>query len=135
MRVVQGAIRRRRMSLVIAPCVAAALLPVGQPAVAGPSPLLPLPAHATAGTGSVRIDDGARIVVPAGDTGAASAARRAVEIVARTRGITLRVADRGPGAISFVRLPATNGGSSERYRLDVTPAGIRIAAATDAGLF
>jgi hexosaminidase len=135
MRVVLGAIRRRRMSLVIAPCVTAALVTVCQPAVAGPSPLLPLPAHATAGTGSVRIDDGARIVVPAGDTGAASAARRAVEIVARTRGITLSVADRGPGAISFMRLPAANGGSSERYRLDVTPAGIRIAAATDAGLF
>ncbi|MEH3105089.1 MAG: beta-N-acetylhexosaminidase [Sphingomonas phyllosphaerae] len=112
----------------------AALL-VAAPAAAAPlTAVLPVPAMVTPGTGTFRLEDGATIVVPNRDAAARNAADRAVEIVARTRGLRLRVADRGAGAIRFVRAGTAPAGD-EHYRLDVTPAGIRITAASDAGLF
>ncbi|WP_294235565.1 family 20 glycosylhydrolase [uncultured Sphingomonas sp.] len=101
---------------------------------AGPvASLLPRPAHLTMGTGRFRIAADARIVVPMGDAGAMNAARQMAAIVARTRGLSLTVVEGGDGPIRFVRSGQAPAGD-ERYRLDVGAAGIRIAAASDAGL-
>lgn len=114
--------------------LAAVMLTAASPVI----PVLPRPARLTTGTGHIRIDTGARIAVPAGDAGAKNAARRMAEIVARTRGLTLVVVEGGDGAIRFTRTgPATGQAPAgdERYRLDVGATGIRIQAASDAGLF
>lgn len=114
---------------------AAALLPPGAAVAAQAQlPVLPLPAKVEPASGTFRVRTGTTIVVPKGDSGARNAARRAAEIVVRTRGITLPVVEAGTGAIRFVRAGKARKGD-ERYRLVVTPAGIRIDAATDAGLF
>lgn len=114
---------------------AAALLPPAAAIAAQAQlPVLPLPAKVEPASGTFRVGTGTAIVVPKGDPGARNAARRAAEIVARTRGITLPVVEAGAGAIRFVRTGKAQP-EEERYRLVVTPAGIRIDAATDAGLF
>ncbi|WP_343528425.1 family 20 glycosylhydrolase [Sphingomonas sp.] len=110
--------------------LAAVMLTAAGPVV----PVLPRPAHLAMGTGRIRIDAGARIVVPAGDAGAMNAARRVAEIVARTRGLSLNVVEGGDGTIRFERSEPASAGD-EGYRLDVTPTGIQIRAASDAGLF
>jgi hexosaminidase len=114
--------------------LSAALL-LSAPIPAAPlAAVLPVPAAVTPGTGTFRVEDGATIVVPSRDAAARNAAERAIETVARTRGLRLRVAEGGAGAIRFVRTGKASAGD-ERYRLDVTTAGIRITAASDAGLF
>jgi hexosaminidase len=98
------------------------------------SSVLPMPATVRPAAGAFRVDTGMRITVAKGDAGALNAARRAAEIVARTRGITLQVTQGGAGAIRFVRQGKARA-NDERYQLAVAPTGIRITAATDAGLF
>jgi hexosaminidase len=110
--------------------LAAVMLTAASPVVS----ILPRPAHLALGKGRIRIDAGTRIAVPAGDAGAMNAARRAVEMVARTRGLSLTVVEDGQGMIHFVRSRQAPT-DDEGYRVDVRPAGIWIEANSDAGLF
>jgi hexosaminidase len=93
-------------------------------------PLVPAPSDITRGSGITTIANGTAIATPAGDTGAAAAARLLAAHVLTERGLTLRTADNG--AIRFVRDAAIKG--AEAYRLTVTAAGVTIAASGDAGL-
>ncbi|HET9510347.1 MAG TPA: family 20 glycosylhydrolase [Sphingomonas sp.] len=94
------------------------------------APLLPLPAQMTPATGAITIANGAGIIVPAGDTGATTAARLLTDRVKVDRGLTLATAAQGP--IRFVRDAAVAG--DEPYRLTVTPRASTIAASGDRGL-
>ena len=99
-------------------------------AAAPPSdlPLLPMPASVTMGTGSFDIL-GARI--DAVRSGERAAARRLQTLVAKSGGPKLAFG-RG-GRIRFRRSSSVRG--SEAYRLSVTPRGVEVEAATDAGLY
>jgi len=91
-------------------------------------PLIPLPVSVERHEGSFTVAEGTAIA--AAQPGAATAARLLAARVQATRGLTLMPGTRGP--IRIERDRSVKG--DEAYRLTVTPAGIRIAAATDAGL-
>ncbi|MEG3175469.1 family 20 glycosylhydrolase [Sphingomonas sp. RB3P16] len=123
----QRAMRRIARLAVAAVAVTPALLAAQQAAL----PLLPMPASIVRGAGSFTVAAGAGITVPAGDADAAGAAQLLVAQVANTRGLALRIT-RDAAPIRFERDPAVVG--AEGYRLTVDARGIRIAAATHAGL-
>ncbi len=109
----------------------AAVMFANMPAAAwaAPSlPLLPMPATVTLQAGSFSF---ARATIAADDPGGAAAAKRLVELVARTGGPKLALAR--SGTIRFSRDPSIKG--EEAYRLRVTPAGVTISASSDTGLY
>ena len=91
-------------------------------------PLLPLPAAVTPQAGSF-LFVGAGIA--ATDAGSIAAARRLVDLVARSGGPTLRLTT--GGKIRFRHDASVTG--AEAYRLRITPSGVTVSAATDTGLF
>ena len=91
-------------------------------------PLIPLPARIERKPGSFTVGNGT--AVAARGAGAVAAARLLTARVSTTRGITLVPGPSGP--IRLVRDSSIKG--EEAYRLTVSPDGIRIAAADDAGL-
>ena len=101
---------------------------IAAPAAANSPGLLPLPASVKEAPGSFVI---ARAAIAADDAGGMAAAQRLAELVARTSGSKLTLAQNG--AIRFRRDRTIRG--AEAYRLRVTPAGVTISASTDAGLF
>ncbi len=111
--------------------IAAALVSAAG-ASAQPLALVPMPASVVSAPGSLAIGEGATIVVPPGDRGAATAARLLVDRVRIERGLKLRIVAGAPAAIRLLRDDTVSG--AEAYRLAVTPAGVTIAARTDAGL-
>lgn len=93
--------------------------------------LTPLPASVVLARGVYTVRDGATIIVPADDAGAAAAARLLVTHVKVERGLTLAQGE-GQGAIRLERDSTIAG--AEAYRLTVDAKGIRIAASGDNGL-
>jgi hexosaminidase len=104
-------------------------------AVAQPPPLIPLPAEITARPGGVRIADGATVVTPPGDAEALFAAQRLVDLVKRTRGLTLVIGQGRPGAGRIVLERGGDVEGPEGYGLEVSAQGVRVRAQTEAGLF
>lgn len=94
-------------------------------------PLVPLPQKVEAATGSFTVTDGASIGVPAGDAGAAAAAKLLSAHVKNGRGLSL-VTGGATGAINLVRDASVTG--DEAYRVRVDASGIRILASGDRGL-
>ena len=101
---------------------------------AEPSAVVPLPAEIVPGEGAFAISPGTTVRVPDGDSEAAEAAEYFIDLLKRLRGLTLAVSRGGSdvAAIQFERQP---GHGAEGYRLEATPAGVRIAATSGAGLF
>jgi hexosaminidase len=81
----------------------------------------------------VTVADGAALAVPAGDAGAAAAARYLQGMLRRSRGLDLRLAPGPRASIVFTRDAADLG--PEGYALRVDRGQARVAARTDAGLF
>ncbi|MDP9422264.1 MAG: family 20 glycosylhydrolase [Pseudomonadota bacterium] len=108
--------------------IAAALLALAPTAAVAGLPLVPLPAEISLEAQGFRVANGTGIA-PRG-RGAAVAARLLAERVATDRGLSLPVSGRGP--IRIERDRSIRG--DEAYRLTVDASGIRVAAATDAGL-
>lgn len=116
-------------------------------------PLLPWPAQVERSTETLRLAQGAVIVVPRGDAGAERAARSLADLAWRDRGLQLTVrpaASAGTGGsagqIVFRRLAptprATPRGASgtlrpadDSYQLDITSRGATLSARSDAGLY
>jgi len=102
-------------------------------------PLLPMPAHIEVASGGLPVDDGTSIVVPAHDAATRRTAQYLADLLARTRGLHLKVkveAGAAPrGAIVLSREDDAPVANAEGYALDVTPAGIHVTARNDAGLF
>ena len=94
-------------------------------------PLVPMPQSVTRAAGSFTVRDGARLGTPAGDAGAAAAARLLAAHVKVERGLTLAPVQ-GDAAVRFVRDANVTG--AEAYRLEVDAMGIRIIASGDRGL-
>ncbi|MDT8757402.1 family 20 glycosylhydrolase [Sphingomonas psychrotolerans] len=115
-----------RTLLALAPVLLAA------PAAAQVPRLLPLPAEMHEGQGALAVSGRTKLVVPAGDAGARSAAERFAALLAQSRGLKLSIASSDTaGAVRFFR---ANTGKAESYRLEVTPRGAVITAGDDAGL-
>ncbi|HTI97128.1 MAG TPA: family 20 glycosylhydrolase, partial [Rudaea sp.] len=113
-----------------------------RPAQQMPMPsLIPLPARVTAAAGSFTLHDGDAISVH-GDATTAGIAGNFADLLARTRGLRLRVADARDAAIEFVVDPqfavagaATPAARDEAYELRIDAHRIRIVARTGHGLF
>ena len=100
-------------------------------------PLLPMPAQIEVARGTVTVDDATPIVVSAHDAATRQTAQYLADLLARTRGLHLKVRTGAPrrGAIVLSRQADAPVANAEGYALDVTPDGIRITARDDAGLF
>jgi hexosaminidase len=112
----------------------AAILAFGATA-ARASAILPAPAVERPGDGSFHLDERTVIVAPASDASALASARYLADLLARTRGLKLQVTDSAPttGAPAIVLRRGKPAG--EAYGLDVSPQGVIIESAGDAGLF
>ncbi len=123
------------MSKGAAAWIAAVLASVGSAAPALASDrsvaLLPRPTSLTYQAGSVTIDSGTGIAVPAGDADAIGAAKLLMAHVAGERGLALQVADTQTASVHFVRDPALT--RPEAYRLTVGQSGIDVIAGSHAG--
>ena len=100
-------------------------------------PLIPQPAQVTVTEGRFTVGVDTPIVIADDGKGTAGTAAYLSDLVGRTRGLHLRV-QRGSApahAIVLQRDPQAVVTQAEGYALDVTPAGIRISARDDAGLF
>ncbi|MEO9001334.1 MAG: family 20 glycosylhydrolase [Rhodanobacter sp.] len=102
-------------------------------------PLLPMPAQIEVASGNLAVNDETLIVVPAHDAATRRTGHYLDDLLARTRGLHLKVevaagaAPRGSIVLSReAEAPVTH---PEGYALDVTATGIRVTARTDAGLF
>ena len=112
-----------------------------RPVQQSPMPsLIPLPASVSTAAGSFTLRDGDVISVH-GDAAAAIAGNFS-DLIARTRGLHLHVADTGDAAIEFVVDPqlavagaATPVARDEAYELRIDRRTIRISARTEHGLF
>jgi len=104
---------------------------------ASPLSLIPRPAQLQQNSGEFKVDGASAILVPARDASARGSAQYLADLLARTRGLHLNVAEaKGANhAIIFQRSPKGATSPAEGYTLDVTPQGIRIEASDDAGLF
>jgi hexosaminidase len=100
-----------------------------------PVSLVPWPTHLQMQAGSFVVGEGAAVACDHGDKDCARIAAYLVNLVRRSRHLSLAVTDKNASAIAFHRLsdPAATG--KEGYRLDVTPDGVTISASQTAGLF
>lgn len=106
-------------------------------AQASPVSLIPMPAQLQVSNGSFDVDGNTSIVIPAHDEAARQAALYLVDVLGRTRGLHLKVAEGGAtdNAIVFQHDAKAAVTQAEGYTLDVTDHGIQIDARDDAGLF
>jgi hexosaminidase len=104
---------------------------------ATPPSLIPLPAQFQLQPGRFTVDADTPIVLADHDAATKQTAAYLIDLLARTRGLRLRVAEGGKAARAIVlqRDPQAPVEQAEGYMLTVTPQGIRIVARDDAGLF
>ena len=103
-------------------------LTVAAAAGASPVSLLPQPASVTMNAGSFRVSNAG---IAASDAGGRAAGERLRSLVARSGAAPLAFSAKG--TIRFRRDDSIRG--TEAYRLTVTPSGVEIRSATDAGLY
>jgi hexosaminidase len=102
-----------------------------------PTTLMPMPAQVTADSGSFTVDAHTAIVVADHQDSTRRTADYLIALLARTRGLALHAEQNTtvPHAIVLQLDPQAPLAGNESYALDVTPAGIRVTARDDAGLF
>jgi hexosaminidase len=113
----------------------AAALGLWSAARAAASPILPAPAAERPLDGQFQLTGKTVIVAPADDAPALSAARYLADLLARSRGLKLAVITGAAPTDASVIALRRNGPAGEAYALDVTPGGVEIQSAGDAGLF
>ena len=109
-------------------------LPPASATAAAPS-LIPLPAQLVPGDGSFRVDAATTIVVADHDPATTQAAHYLIDLLSRTRGLTLQPGGGAKRAIVLRRDPQAPVAQAGGYALDVDTHGIRVSARDDAGLF
>jgi hexosaminidase len=130
-----------RRSSVLARCagwlLAFALWPLHAAPAAAPPALIPLPAQLTPQAGQFAVEARTPVVLADHDPATRQSAQYLVGLVARVRGLRLRIVqgDAKAGGIVLARDPQAPVAQAEGYALDVTPQGIRIRARDAAGLF
>ena len=131
--------RRSMLSACACLLLALAVLPLRATLAseATPPSLIPLPAQFQLQPGRFTVDADTPIVLADHDAATKQTAAYLIDLLARTRGLRLRVAEGGKAARAIVlqRDPQAPVEQAEGYMLTVTPQGIRIVARDDAGLF
>jgi hexosaminidase len=131
--------RRSMLSACACLLLALAVLPLRATLAseATPPSLIPLPAQLQLQPGRFTVDADTPIVLADHDAATKQTAAYLIDLLARTRGLRLRVAEGGKAARAIVlqRDPQAPVEQAEGYMLTVTPQGIRIVARDDAGLF
>jgi hexosaminidase len=131
--------RRSMLSACACLLLALAVLPLRATLAseATPPSLIPLPAQLQLQPGRFTVDADTPIVLADHDAATKQTAAYLIDLLARTRGLRLRVAEGGKAARAIVlqRDPQAPVEQAEGYMLTVTPQGIRIVAREDAGLF
>lgn len=104
-------------------------------APAAASSLLPAPVTETSGQGVFPLNARTVIAVPPGDASALASAHYLADLLARSRGLKLKIVEGAPplGTAPVVLRRGPPGG--EAYVLDAGPSGLTIQAQGDAGLF
>lgn len=115
---------------------AVALVLAACPALAGSAAVVPVPASVEIEPGELTVGATAPLVASPGDASARRTAEILADLTAKAGGPRLKLTDDPAmtGGVRLVRGPAPGPGA-EAYGLDVTPRGIVITAASDAGLF
>jgi len=103
------------------------------PATAGA--LLPAAAVQSPAEGVFHLTGRTVIAAPAGDASALASAHYLADLLARTRGLKLKVVDAAPAAGTDAIVLRRAGPSGEAYVLDAGPQGLVVQAQGDAGLF
>jgi hexosaminidase len=127
----------RRGSLLLAAVLFLLWLPGARAATTMPS-LIPQPAQIELlRHDGFTVDGHTPVVLASHDTATRQTADYLVDLVARTRGLHLQIADGGKLAHAIVlqRDPQAPVAQAGGYALDATPQGIRVTARDDAGLF
>ena len=110
--------------------LALALLPahVARARDTAPPSLIPLPAQLTLQHGGFTVDVHTPVVLASHDAATKQTADYLIDLMARTRGLHLRLADddKTTHAIVLQRDPLAPVAQAEGYALDVTPEGIRV---------
>ncbi|KRF02151.1 beta-hexosaminidase [Frateuria sp. Soil773] len=103
---------------------------------AAPPSLIPLPAQLALQHGGFTVDESTPVVLADRDASTRQTANYLIDLLARTRGLRLRIgaADDAAPAIVLQRDPQAPVAEAEGYALGVTPQGIRIQARDAAGL-
>ena len=109
------------------------------PAWAAPVPVIPLPAHVSAGKGSFEVDADTAVHVTAGDTHARRVAEHFIGLLEASRGGRLAITESrrsraARNAISFA-IDAAAPAGDEAYALTVSSSGVDVRARTPSGLF
>src|SRR5882757_2639025 len=121
--------------------LALSLGPVGSglARAAAQSGVIPLPAEIIPRAGSFSVSSATVVRVPSGDRDAAAAAAYFVELLTRSRGLTLPVTAATSalrtGSSDAITFRRQTGLGPEAYRLEVAPRGIVVSATTATGLF
>ena len=99
--------------------------------------LIPLPAQLTLQHGDFTVNADTPVVPAGHDAATRQTADYLIDLVGRTRGLHLHLANDGKAAHAIVlqRDPQAPVAQPEGYALTVTPQGIRVTARDDAGLF
>ena len=99
--------------------------------------LIPVPAQVEARSGHFTVDAATPLVLADDSAATRQSADYLIDLLARTRGLSLHVADAANDAPAIVlqRDPQAVVAHAEGYALTVTPQGIRVVARDDAGLF
>ncbi|HPZ65631.1 MAG TPA: glycoside hydrolase family 20 zincin-like fold domain-containing protein, partial [Bacillota bacterium] len=96
-------------------------------------PVIPAPTDLFLGTGNLVLDEGTAIVAPEPLQGIA---RYLQQVLLEESGLSLPIAPHGAGkAIRLSVKPDLTGIGSEGYLFTAGPAGVEIAATTEAGVF
>ena len=103
--------------------------------MAGAPALVPFPAHLALQDGQFVVDNTTPLVVERADSDAARIGAYFVDLIQRSRGLTLAIKPGAAHAIVLRRLADPNATGKEGYRLEVTADGITISASQTAGLF
>ncbi|MEJ2184734.1 MAG: family 20 glycosylhydrolase [Gemmatimonadota bacterium] len=101
-------------------------------------PLVPMPAHVAARAGAFVLDTATRVVLGDTTAGLRQAASLLVQPMRVASGLPLRMgagAADEPDAIVLAVEPWPDSGSDERYRLVVTPTGVKLTAPAVVGVF
>lgn len=102
--------------------------------VAAPVSIIPAPAELRHSGGAFKVTEGTPVGFRAG-TPAEDAARYLIDLLERTRGLSLSARPGSGGSIRFEEAPAAGPTTEGGYSLTVSPAGIVIASDSPAGLF
>ncbi|HWU77822.1 MAG TPA: family 20 glycosylhydrolase [Rhodanobacter sp.] len=127
-----------RLLLAVCACLLLGALPsLHAEATAAPPSLIPQPVQMTVTDGSFRVDAHTPIVVVGDVAATRHTANYLADLLARTRGLHLRVTAGKVEAPAIVlqRDPQASVTQAGGYALEVTPQGIRVSARDDAGLF